>query len=306
MAAIKFTRHPNFPKANCSFTPAGYFWKVQVRQWAFAELNVEHFTAGLQVASNNPNVVLGPSAAGPKALTLTSKGSAASVKFYADSPGFTMIYFYKSDPSKVLDDVHMQVEVLARRANTPAAISLTKLEGRTVAINAPDAIAYEMQTTRKFSDVASNPLGLFSGVADGTQHLVISSHGGVPNERDKQDMSKICLFVAGFKLGSIRLDVGNVEAVFKTLKGRMAANCVVWFGGCNIGANREFCSKAALASGCYVVAPVMPLLNKKFPKNYVDLLDGVSIPVIFDPAGKPMSISDFCSKQAELKFTVPI
>ena len=66
------------------------------------------------------------------------------------------------------------------------------------------------------------------------------------------------------------------------------------------------CSKAALASGCYVVAPVMPLLNKKFPKNYVDLIDGVSIPVIFVPAGKTMSISDFCSKQAELKFIVPI
>lgn len=306
MAAIKFTRHPNFPKANCFYTPAGYFWKVQVRQWAFAELNVEHFTAGLQVASNNPNVVLGANAVGSKAQTLTGKAAGASVKFYADSPGFTMIYFFKSDPSKVVDDVHMQVEVLARRANSQAAISLTKLEGRTVAINAPDAIAYEMQTTLKFKDVSANPQGLFSGVADGTQHLVISSHGGVPNERDKQDVSKICLFVAGFKLGSTRLDVGNVETVFKTLKGRMAANCVVWFGGCNIGANRDFCSKAALASGCYVVAPVMQLPNKRFPKNYVDMLDGFAIPVIFDPAGKAMSISDFCSKQAELNFNVPV
>ncbi|HEY6527545.1 MAG TPA: hypothetical protein VIZ65_02540 [Cellvibrionaceae bacterium] len=307
MAAIKFTPHPDFPKAKCFFTPAGYFWKIQLREWAFAQINVEHFIAGLKATSNNPNVAQGNTGVGPKALTLSNiKGTGATVKLFADKPGFTLIYFYDQDPAKLVDGVHMQVEVLTRRANKPTDISLTKLEGRTVAINAPDARAYEMQTTLKFSDAASNPLGLFTGVPTGTQHLVISSHGGVPSTTDRNDVGKICLFVAGFKLNTLRLDTGNVEEVFKTLKGRLAANCVIWFGGCNIGANRNFCSKAAIASGCYVVAPVMPLLNKTFPKNFVDMLDGFAIPAVFDPTGKGISVSDFCAKQADLKFNVPV
>ena len=307
MSSVKFVRHPAFPQVKCFFTASGYFWKMRVREWAFAQVNVENMATNLEATSNNPNVVLGHTVRGEKGIKTTNISTTqATIKFFANARGFTFIYMFDKDPSTAVDGVQMQVEVLERRAASPANISLTKLNGKTVAINAPDAQSYTMDSTLIFSNAAINPLSFFSGVPSGTNHVVISSHGGVPTTADRTDSTKICMFVAGFKLESLRLDVGNVEGVFNTLKGKVAEQCVIWFGGCNIGANTDFCSKAASASGCHVVAPVMPLTAQKFPKNNIDILDGFAMPRVFGPDGKPMNISDFCAKQDLLKFVVPV
>lgn len=305
MSPVKFVRHPDFPEVKCFYTSSRYFWKMELREWAFAKIDVENLISGNKGTTNNPTIISPHDALGEKALTTTEKGGGkATLKFYANQSGSSYVQIFDKDPFFAVDKVIMLVQVFPRRANKPEAISLTKLEGKTVAINAPDAQAYKMEKTIIFDGQAVDPLSFFSGVPSGANHVVIASHGGTIGEGDS---SKISMFVGGLRLTSVRLDIGNVEEVFKTLKGKVADNCVVWFGGCNIGMNNDFCSKAATASGCYVVAPVMPLMNKTFPQSQVDLLDNVSMPKAFAPSdGKPISINDFCAKQESLKFVVPI
>src|SRR5262249_6368158 len=131
-------------------------------------------------------------------------------------------------------------------------------------------------------------------------HVVVSSHGVPVAEQ-------VCMFVGGLGRDSLRLGLDNCEAVFATLKGKVAKDCVVWLGGCTIGQNREFCIKAARASGCPVVAAGKYLSTKSFPPGTVDLLDRSSMPIFYAPGeDKPGSLSDFCSKQDTYQFVVPV
>jgi len=300
MAAL-FVKHPSFPQANSFFTASNFFWKMRVREWAFAQVNVTDVDVGLEVTSNNPNVVLGKDEASEKGLKQTrSPGTKnVTVKFYAMDPGFTFVHL-------IGPDVKVQVEVMTRRAPSEAAISLTKLEGKTVVINAPDAKAYTMDTSLTFNTKAGSAGSFFDGVPSGVNHVVVSSHGGVLTDADKADANKLCMFVSGFDLTSFRLDVGNAEEAFKALKGKVAKDCVIWLGGCTIGANDKFCSTAAKASGCPVVAVVMALVAKPFPKGNVDMLDRVAVPKVFGTDGKLMAVKDFCAKQEKHKFVVPV
>ena len=50
----------------------------------------------------------------------------------------------------------------------------------------------------------------------------------------------------------------------------------------------------------------MGLINKKFPKGHVDMLDGFAMPKIFGPDGKTMTPTDFCAKQEQHRFVVPV
>jgi len=179
------------------------------------------------------------------------------------------------------------------------------LEGSTFAINAHDAAMYQMDRTMTFSPSATSVAPLFAGVPSGTNHIALSSHGGVPTEADETNFEKLGLYVCGFK-AYLRLDMSNVESVFRVLKGKVAENCVIWFGGCNIGANDKFCALAADASGCVVVAPVMRLPLIKAPIGTIDCLDRYAIPKIFVPGGKTISVPDFCAKQKLHKFVVPV
>ena len=115
------------------------------------------------------------------------------------------------------------------------------------------------------------------------------------------------MFAAGIGNGSERLGVHNVTEIFAKLKGRVASTRVLWLGGCNIGDNNEFCQKAANASGCQVVAAHNALQNKKFPKQYIDLLDRYAGPKLFVPnKTAPVFVGELCIKQEQHKVTVPI
>jgi hypothetical protein len=147
---------------------------------------------------------------------------------------------------------------------------------------------------------SNEPLELFKSIPGGANHVVIASHG-------MEVGGNICMFTSGASNPSGRLGLDNVETVFATLKGKVAETCVVWLGGCTIGQNIEFCKKAAAASGCPVIAAGYVLRNKKFPKDFVDILDRVSMPKVFLPgAEKPGSLSDFCMNQEKYKFIVPV
>jgi len=299
-SSMKFVRHPSFPIDNCFFTGSGWFWKMVVREWAFAQLDITDVEDGLQATSNNPTIVPGVFEQGPKRITSTRAAGAqkVTVRFYANAAGFTFVHLFDKDPVLAAQDIRIQVEVQTRRAASAADVTLTQLGGKTVAINAPDAKAYEMDKTVVYTN-ATTPLTLFDEVPNGTNHVVLASHGIEVND-------KICMFIGGATAPSLRLDVDNCEEVFAKLKGKMADNGVVWLGGCTIGSNQEFLKKAAKASGCPVVAPVMVLQKKSFPKGHIDMLDGVGIPLVFGPEGKPISLTDFCGRQDTHQFTVPV
>jgi hypothetical protein len=90
-----------------------------------------------------------------------------------------------------------------------------------------------------------------------------------------------------------------VEKVFARVKGKMAENGVIWFGGCDIGSNNEFCQKVANSSGCTVVAPTYPVPLTQFPKGSVDLLDRHAGPKVFVPGSPdPVLPSSFCQAAA--------
>lgn len=308
MAGVEFTRHASFPQSKCFFTKSGMLWKMQVREWAWALVDLNEVADSVSVDSNNPNPVPGRFAQGGKAITATRVAGTKKklVKLFAEQAGFTLVFAFDGADSNKIGN-NLQIEVLTRRANKEANVSLTKLEGNTIAFNAPDAKSYEMDTTITFSSSAVNLAGLFSAVKSDTNHIAISSHGGVVNSADTNDVRKLCIFVAGMKITSLRLDIDNVETAFKTLKSKVAKNAVVWIGGCTIGENNEFCQKAADASGCHIVAPARVLLAKKHPKGNVDVLDRFCMPKVFAPnQTKPVKIADFCAIQAMHKFVVPV
>jgi hypothetical protein len=297
-SSMKFVKHPSFPQANAFLLPSQWFWKMTVREWAFAQLDIvdgvpinPRFTG----ATNNMRVI--------RSITLAKSPDPkkVTIKFYAHSAGNAYVYLHDptiADPFAPVEKIQMQVEVQTRRSGSESGISLTKLEGTTAAVNAPDTISYEMSSTEVFR--ANDPLALFKSIPAGANHVVVASHGIVVGQNT-------CMFAGGATKPSLRLGLDNCEVVFATLKGKVATNCVVWLGGCGIGSNNEFCSKAAKASGCPVIAAGHVLVNKKFPKDFVDILDKVSMPKLFMPGqSQPGDIGDFCSRQEMHKFVVPV
>jgi hypothetical protein len=297
-SALRFAKHPSFPQANASFLPSGWFWKMTMREWAFAQLDV------VDDVPISPSVVGGTNNIGViRDITVTKSQDPkkVTIKFYAYSAGNAFVYLRDAtaqDPFAAVENKQMQIEVETRRAQSESGISLTKLEGQTAVVNAPDTQSYEMSSTQVFR--ASNPLEIFKHIPPQVDHVVIASHGIVVGQ-------STCMFIGGATKSSLRLGLDNCEVVFATLKGKVAPNCVVWLGGCGIGSNNDFCIKAAKASGCPVIAAGHVLVNKKFPKDFVDILDRVSMPKLFIPGqARPSDIGDFCSKQERHKFVVPV
>jgi hypothetical protein len=295
---MKYVRHPSFPQANTSYLPSQWFWKMTIREWAFALLDIVDGVAidsSFTGATNNLGVIR------RVALVKSSDTKKVTIKFYAHSAGNAYVYLHDptvASPFTPVEKMLMQVEVQTRRSGSEDGISLTKLEGTTAAINAPDTNAYEMSSTEVFR--ADDPRAIFNSVPKGANHVVIASHGIVVGQNS-------CMFVGGASKPGQRLGLDNVTTVFATLHDKMAENGVVWLGGCGIGSNNEFCSKAANASGCPVIAAGHALVNKKFAKTFVDILDRVSMPKLFLPnKPEPASLGDFCADQVKHKFVVPV
>lgn len=304
---LKYSRNSDFPQSNTDVLPSGWFWKMTFREWAYASLDVVDTVAidmSYSGATNNPGVIRNIN------TKRTAESQKVTLRFCARTAGNAFVYLHdpkQSNPFEAVEKILMQVEIKERRGTNGSA-SLTKLRGTTFVTNAPDTKAYEMGTTKTFS--GTNPLDLFRDVPSNTDHVVIASHGMLHG-------SAVCMYPAGADKSAQRLSLDNVTEVFSTLKGKVSNTCVVWLGGCNIGSNNEFCKKAAMASGCPVVAAGYALENKKFPKDQVDILDKVSLPKVFLPAAaavssnpadawKPADIGDFCVQQDTHKFVVPI
>lgn len=305
---MKFARNSGFPQSKCSFT-GGNLWKIQVREWAFADVDLDLGAVPTandppDVTSNDPNVVPPVKDVDGVAAVWTVGTAQMTVNFYAKAPGFTYIYPFKGNPFEALEGLRLQVEVVTRLAPKQKEISMTKLLGTTVALNAPDAATYEMDTTKTLPSSESTPESVAGLLSGGVNHLVIGSHGGFLGTAG--DTSELCMFAWGVK-SSIRLSIHNVDAVFTAIKSKMAENAVIWLGGCNIGANNEFCQKAATKSGCTVIAANNALAAMKVAKGSIDMVDRYAGPKVFQPGGStPGAMNAFCAKQKRHKFEVPV
>lgn len=307
---VKFLKNAGFPQAKC-FLNSGSLWKMQVREWAFADVDLDLGKAPgweeqdrVDVTSNNPTVV--PPASDPDGVTTIWRWGTAQMtaNFYAKTPGFTYIYPFKGNPSVALEDARIQVEVVTRSAAKREEISMTKLLGKTVALNATDAVTYEMETTKTLPSSESSPESIAALLPGDVNHLVIASHGGYLGTAGST--SELCMFAWGVR-SSIRLSIHNVDAVFSAVKNKMAEDAVIWLGGCNIGENNEFCQKAATQSGCTVVAATKALAAMKVAKGNIDMADRYAAPKVFIANGKsPVVMSGFCAKQKKYKFAVPV
>jgi hypothetical protein len=304
LAKARFVRHPNFPVEKTRITAGGMLWKLEVREWAFAEVNLSDVDAGLTPTSNNPTIVTDHYLEKPDKIRGTLSGRDMTVRFYAHERGFSMLYLFDKEPFTPVSD-HLQVEVLQRRAPREADVTLTSLSGATCAINAPDAKAYTMDTTLTFDTSYTDPARIFAKVPSGLQHLVISSHGGFQDEASKSDAKKMSLYICGGNTTLYRLTLADVTKAFETLKGSILDTRVIWIGGCAVAGNKDFCAAAAKAVNRPVVAPLRALLNKRFPKGKIDILDGLAIPVVFAPGGGTTKMIEFCANQDEHKFSVP-
>jgi len=271
---------------------------MTMREWAFGKFDI---VDGVAIDPSSTGTVLDPKIIQNITTDRTRGPNAVTIKFYAYQPGISLLFLQSpscANPWGAVENIFMQVEVKDRRASSDETISLTRLLGKTIAINAPDAPAYQGDQTLTYRGTNS-PIDLFAGAA-GANHVLLGTHGiEVPGEGQ-------CMFPAGARVPSMRLGLDNVEAVFATLKGKVANKCVVWLGGCGIGSNLEFCRKAATASGCEVLAPGFTLRDRTFPVNQVDVLDRMCMPHYYAPGATASKyVGEFCATP-EGRFVVPV
>jgi len=304
MGTPTFSASRGFPANRTYLKDGKELWKLDVKEWAFATADAVDVDPALNIGSNNPSVVPGYFENSIKKITYTPDqfgGSEGSVRFYAKSEGFTYVNFFRL-PSFDAVGVILQVHVIRRRSETPNDSQLTKLNGKTFALNAPDARNYEMDKTVVSTKDEAKEGGVFAKVEKGTNHVVVASHGTL---EDRSKTAKICLWTAGQR-NSFRVNNGNVDSVFGVLKGKVADDCVIWIGGCTMSQNDTWCKAAAKASGCYLVACANYTPSRTFPKGNVDLLDRTLLPAVYPPNGeKPIDMSEFCAQQEKLQFVVP-
>jgi hypothetical protein len=200
---------------------------MRLREWAFGQVYVvdkDPINPAFTGATNNMYVVR------PVTTEKTSEPTRVTIKFFARTlggKGGNLAYVYLHDPTEPnaftpVEKIQMQVEVQERKSIS-GNVSLTTLKGITFAVNAHDTkSSYKMgKDTTKVHPKASNPLDLFASTPSGVNHVVVSSHGG------HDQGNQLCMLVGGQLEQSSRLDVHNVEEVFKPLKSKVAKECVV-------------------------------------------------------------------------------
>ncbi len=303
MGTPSFAKTASFPADRVYYTAGKTLWKMDVKEWAFATVDAADVDPGLDIGSNNPTVVPGFFDKSVKRITYTAlapSSNGGSVRFYANSTGVTFVNFFRPPMFDKVGGL-LQVHIIERRGATADDVQLTKLNGKSFAINAPDTKTYTMDKTVISAATEASDEGVFDKVEPGTNHVVISSHGTL----ESKNATNICLWSAG-QGNSFRINNGNVESVFKVLKGRVADNCVIWIGGCTMAQNDPWCKAAAKAAGCHLVAPMNYTTIRKFPNFSIDLLDRSLGPKVFPPdGGAPIGVNDFCSRQGEFWFVVP-
>ncbi len=279
----RFERHQDMPWTDCFFLESGWFWKVKLKQYTTGKFYLVD-GAGLVAASNNPLVVPNSDAV---FKGKTGQEAKRLVEFYGLTKGTALIDFRPSETAPPA--LTMQVEVLEASGHRPSWVAFSD---KSAAINAPDLPAlYQLDSTSKAP--TSPPESLFDAVPSGTKHVALNCHGQM-NYGSVQGMT---LFVAG------NVTQSNCAAVFQKLKAKSGGG-VVWIGGCEAGSDNEFCKQAALASGWYIVAPMITLPIVRPPVGKIDWFAESKVKVFDNKTGKPIAATSFLLLQKDLKFQI--
>jgi hypothetical protein len=100
--------------AKAQYTAGRTLWKLDVKEWAFATVDAIDVDPGLTIGSNNPTVVPGFFDKSAKiAYTAAPFGNRGSVRFYANSQGFTFVHFFRLPAFDAVGGL-LQVQILER------------------------------------------------------------------------------------------------------------------------------------------------------------------------------------------------
>jgi hypothetical protein len=293
MADPRFSPHPDIPRSNYQFTPAGWLWKLDVKVDAVGKVILRN-AAGLKIQSRNMIVVPNSTAVFKGA---TSTEADRTVEFLGLTNGITMLDV--TDDTKPDAIISLQVEV---RPTPNRKLNFVAFDGASVALNSNDTpVPYSLKTTKRIT--GGPPESLFDAVPSGAKHIVISCHGQMHPTLD--DLRR------GLKTKGLELSIAggitndNCEAVFGKLSSKCAGG-VVWIAGCEAGADLEFCKKAAKASGCFIVASSITIPPIKVPEGQIEFFPGNMIKFFNSNGSGTISKLDFMSKAKDLKFHIVV
>jgi len=283
MGNPRFSPHPDIPRINYQFTSTGWLWKFDLKVDAIGKVILRD-AARLRIQSNNIGVVPNSPAVFKGA---TSTNADRTVEFLGLTNGVAML--------EVTDDTRpgvimaLQVEV---KPTPNKKLNFVAFEGPSFALNSKDTpVPYSLAGKKLI--VGGPPESLFDAVPNGTMHVAISCHGQMHPTKGLE------LGIAG------GLTKDNSEAVFGKLRPKCEGG-VVWVGGCEAGADNDFCKKAARASGCFIVASGITLPRVKVPAGMIEFFPGNMIK-FFNSNGKDLlSKADFMSKAKDLKFHIVV
>ena len=283
MSNPRFSPHPDIPRINYQFTSTGWLWKFDLKVDAIGKVILRD-AARLRIQSNNIGVVPNSPAVFKGA---TSTNADRTVEFLGLKNGVAML--------EVTDDTRpgvimaLQVEV---KPTPNKKLNFVAFDGTSFALNSKDTpVPYSLAGKKLI--VGGPPESLFDAVPNGTMHVAISCHGQMHPTKGLE------LGIAG------GLTKDNSEAVFGKLRPKCEGG-VVWVGGCEAGADNDFCKKAARASGCFIVASGITLPRVKVPAGMIEFFPGNMIK-FFNSNGKDLlSKADFMSKAKDLKFHIVV
>ena len=250
--------------------------------------------AGLRIQSRSIIIVPNSPAVFKGAMSTDAN---RTVEFLGLSNGITMLDV--TDDTKPGLIITLQVEV---KPTPNRKLNFVAFDGDSVALNSNDTpVPYSLKTTRRIT--GGPPENLFDAVPNGARHVAISCHGQMhPTDDDRRKG----LQTKGLELeiaGGITND--NCEAVFGKLRSKCAGG-VVWVGGCEAGADLDFCKKAAKASGCFIVASSITIPPVKVPAGQIEFFPGNMIKFFNSDGSGVMSKVDFMSKAKDLKFHIVV
>jgi len=273
----------------------GSVWRMRVPLGNASGVEVAIYGAdGLTVRSNNPDVV-------SLSTSERQEGGCRVLRLVGRVSGTSMIEAGVWDagasrwaPGSPWVSLQAQATILSGTTNGD---NLIYLQSPHMALNASgSSVTYSMKYSSTIAP-GTLPRDVIGKVAHTLKHLVFSSHG-----RIKHDNGQILDSEIEIGSGLWRADT----LLFSQLKSHMAGG-VIWLGGCALGNDNEGNIERARTSGCYVVAPIMYMINERRgvihrPKGAVDMFERYG-PKVFTPNGSTTSWVGFLGLKHTLGFS---
>ncbi len=247
---------------------------------------------GLAVRSNNPTAI-------SVATSERREGDCRVLRLIGTAPATSMIEVgVWNGGSWAAGSPWFSLQAQATQLDrTSNGDNLVHLQAPHMALNASGSVVvYSM--TYNATIVGGTPApDVLAKVTHKVKHLVVSAHGYL-----KYDEHEIRDSIIALGSGISRADTG----LFSRLKSVMAGG-VIWLGGCALGNDARGNAERAQASGCYIVAPTMYMINERRgiihrPAGTVDMFERYG-PRAFAPDGTMLGWIGFLGLRHSLGFS---